>query len=402
VSKPRRRQAGEGGISEYATKAGPRFLIKYAAPDEDGGKRWVLKRGFATRRAAAAALREQLSKIADGTHVRPNKITVGEHLAEWLDGLRLAPSTIASYHKNVRLHVEPHIGALRLDQLTGARLTKLYRQLEESGRVDSKGGGLSARTVRYIHTIIHKGLAVAVRDGRLAVNPADKADPPSAKAAKAPEMHPWTDGQLRAFLGWARASDDMYVAWRLLAMTGMRRGEALALQWRDIDFDAGTIAVRRAATLVKTKGQPERIVIDKPKSGKERVVDVDDQTLAALRAHRKTIGTLSLPLAREDAYVLGTVEGTVRHPERFSLAFKHHVARARTELGHDTLPEVRLHDLRHSHATILLKAGEPVKVVSERLGHASPMITLTVYAHVLPTMQRAAATRFAAMVDGGA
>lgn len=263
-------------------------------------------------------------------------------------------------------------------------------------------GGLSARTVRYIHTIIHKALAVAVRDRLLTINPADRAEPPSAKSAAAPEMHPWDDTQLRAFLDWSAANDEMHVAWALLAMTGMRRGEALALQWRDVDFDAGTIAVRRSATLVKTKGQGELINVDKPKSGKSRVVDVDYQTLAALRAHRKTIGAMSLRLARDDAYVVGTLDGSVRHPERFSLAFRRRVERARKELGEDVLPVIRLHDLRHSHATILLKAGVPVKVVSERLGHAGPMITLTVYAHVMPTMQRDAATKLAALVYGGA
>jgi integrase len=192
----------------------------------------------------------------------------------------------------------------------------------------------------------------------------------------------------------------MYPAWLLLAMTGMRRGEVLALQWRDIDLGAGTIAVRRSATLIKTKGQGERIDVGKPKSCKARVVDIDELTVAALRAHRKTIGTVSLALARDDAYVLGTVDGTVRHPERFSLAFKNRIARARSALGEHVLPEIRLHDLRHTHATILLAAGVPVKVVSERLGHASPMITLTVYGHVMPGMQREAADRLARLVYG--
>ena len=215
----------------------------------------MLKRGYATRKAAAAALRVQLSAVASGVHVRPNKVTVGEHFGEWLDGLRLAPSTRASYRKNVRLHVEPHIGEMRLDHLTGTRLTRLYRQLEQSGRADGEGG-LSARTVRYIHTIVHSALGAAVKDGRLAVNPADKATPPSAREATAPEMHVWTGEQLAAFLAWSRDSDDdMYPAWLLLAMTGMRRGEALALEWRDVQFDAGTVAVRRSVTLVKTKGR---------------------------------------------------------------------------------------------------------------------------------------------------
>jgi hypothetical protein len=148
MTKPRRRQAGEGGISEYTTKAGPRFLIKYTAPQEDGSRKVVLKRGYMTRKAAGEALREQRTMIATGTHVLSNKVTVGQHLEEWLDGLRLSPSTLASYRKNVRLHLTPAIGTLRLDQVTGTRLTALYRTLETSGRADGQGG-LSPRTVRY-------------------------------------------------------------------------------------------------------------------------------------------------------------------------------------------------------------------------------------------------------------
>jgi integrase len=400
VTKPRRRQAGEGGISEYTTKAGLRFLIKYAAPDNDG-KRVVLKRGYLTRKAAAEALREQLGKIADGTHVLPNRVTVAAHFADWLDGLRLAPTTVASYRKNVRLHVAPYIGELRLDQLTGSRLSRLYRQLEQSGRVDGNGG-LSARTVRYVHTIIHAGLGAAVRDGLLARNPADAADPPTAKQAASPEIHPWQAEQLRAFLAWSQAHDDAdYAAWLLLSMTGMRRGEALALQWRDVDFDKGRLTVRRAATLVKVKGEGERIIVGKPKGGKSRVVDLDPGTLAVLRARRAFLATVSLVLARDDALVLGTLDGQVRHPERFSRTWDYRIGQIAKALGDTAPPRVRLHDLRHTHATLLLRDGQPVKVVSERLGHASPVITLQVYAHVMPGMQREAAASFAAMVFGG-
>jgi integrase len=332
--------------------------------------------------------------------VAPNRVTVAQHFGEWLDGLRLAPSTVASYRKNVRLHVEPHIGTIRLDQLTGTRLTRLYRQLEQSGRADGEGG-LSARTVRYVATIVHAGLSAAIRDGRLAVNPADKATPPSAREATAPEMHVWTSEQLATFLGWSRNSgDELYPAWLLLSMTGMRRGEALALQWRDVNFDAGTIAVRRSATLIKTKGQGERTETGLPKTGKARVVDVDPTTLTVLRAHRAALASVSLGLARDSSPVLGRLDGEIRHPERFSRAFRSRLVRAQQAFGEELLPTIRLHDLRHTHATLLLKAGEPVKVVSERLGHASAMITLGVYTHVLPGMQRDAANRLAAMVLG--
>jgi integrase len=402
MTKPRRRQSGEGGISEYVIKAGPRFLIKYAYTREDETRAVVLKRGYLTRKAAAAALREKLANVDRGTHVAPTNITVSEHFATWLGGLRLQRSTIASYEKNVRLHLVPHIGALRLDQLTGTRLTKLYRQLEESGRVDGKGG-LAARTVRYCHTIVHAGLAAAVRDGALSVNPADKAVPPSAKSAASPEMKVWTAEELRAFLDQrAKANDGLLIAWSLLAATGMRRGEALGLRWGDVDFEGSRLSVRRAATLLKRKGFSEEVIIEPPKSGKPRVVDLDPGTLAALKAHKVALGTIALSLARDGAYVLPNPDGSVRNPNQFSRRFVETLAAAREALGEDVLPRIRLHDLRHTHATLLLKAGVPVKVVSERLGHANAMITLGVYAHVMPGMQAEAAAKFGALLSGGA
>ena len=402
MTKPRRRQAGEGGISEYVTKAGPRYLIKYGYIREDGSRAVALKRGYPTRKAAGEALREQLGNLDRGTFVAPNKVTVGEHMATWLDGLRVEPSTVASYRKNVRLHVTPHVGALRLEQLTGTRLTKLYHQLEQTGRTDGKGG-LSARTVRYIHTIIHAGLRAAVRDGLLAVNPADKADPPSAKAAKSPEMHPWTVEELRAFLDQrAHVGDELLIAWSLLVSTGMRRGEALGLRWGDVDFEGSRLSVRRSATVVKRKGEGELIIVGTPKSGKARTVDLDPGTLATLKAHKAARGTLALALARDDAYVLANLDGTVRHPERFSRRFVAAVVSARKTLGEDHLSKIRLHDLRHTHATLLLRDGVPIKVVSERLGHANAMITLGVYAHVMPGMQAEAAAKFGALLSGRA
>lgn len=401
MTTPRRRQAGEGGISEYATKAGTRYLIKYGYTRQDGSKAVVLKRGYLTRRAAAAGLREQLSNIDRGTHVARSKVTVAAHMGTWLDGLRREPSTVASYRKNVRLHVEPTIGAVRLGSLTGSRLTRLYVELEQSGRVDGKGG-LSPRTVLYIHTIIHSALTSAVRDGLLSVNPADKADPPSAKAAAAPEMRFWTADELRAFLDYRRqAQDELVIAWSLLAATGMRRGEAIGLRWADVDFDGSRLSVRRSVTVVKHKGEGEEIVIGSPKGGRSRTVDLDPGTLAALRSHKVSQGMLSLALARDAAYVLSNLEGGPRHPERFSRRFVAAVVATREAVGEDTLSKIRLHDLRHTHATLLLAAGIPVKVVSERLGHASAMITLGTYAHVMPGMQAEAAAKYGALLSGG-
>ena len=114
MTKPRRRQAGEGSISEYATKAGPRFRMKCWAPQPDGTRKQVLRRGFLTRKAAAEGLREQLADVDRGTHVAPSRMTVERHFDTWLDGLRKGPTTVASYRKNVRLHVVPYIGDVKL------------------------------------------------------------------------------------------------------------------------------------------------------------------------------------------------------------------------------------------------------------------------------------------------
>ena len=180
----------------------------------------------------------------------------------------------------------------------------------------------------------------------------------------------------------------------------MRRGEALALRWRDIDLDAGRLAVRRSLGVVKTKGAGQQLVEGPTKTGQSRVVDLDAGTVAALRAYRTARNEVAGDLVRDGALVLSNLDGSPRHPERFSRRFVAHLARARQALGAEQLPAIRLHDLRHTHASLLLADGVPVKVVSERLGHANATITLTVYQHVHPGMGRQAADRFAALLDG--
>src|SRR4051794_6655649 len=205
----------------------------------------------------------------------------------------------------------------------------------------------------------------------------------------------------RGILGWAGDHDsDIAMAWRLLAYTGMRRGEALALRWRDVDLDAGRVAVRRSVGVVKDKGMGEQLVEGATKTGQSRVVDLDAGSVAALRTPGTFRDWAALALLRATAVVLGILDRPPPLPERLSRRFLAHVVQARKALGEEHLPVIRLHDLRHTHATLLLAAGEPVKVVSERLGHASATITLTVYQHVHPGMGRQAADRFAALLDG--
>lgn len=411
MTKPRRRQAGEGGISAYKTKSGQeRYLIKYQAAQADGTVRTVLRRrsrsgeAFLTRKAAAEELGDVLAEVRSGQHVIPKRMTTGEWLDHWVAGLQLAPSTVSSYTKNVRLHLKPAIGQVQLQHLTGARISGMYREMERGGRQDHRAGeGLSARTVRYVHTILKAALGDAVDQGLIATNPAAKAKPPSARSAKSPEIHPWTGRQLAAFLEWCRTTRaSQAVAYHVLAYTGARRGEVLALRWRDLDLDAARLSIRRSVGVVKTKGQPELLVEGPTKSARPRVIDLDAGTIETLRRWRLERAQLSLQLVKDDALIFATIEGTHLHPERFSRLFGEKVQQCRRKLGDEGPPLISVHDLRHTHASLLLAAGEQIKVVSERLGHASVAITHEIYEHVIPGMQAAAAARFAALVEGGA
>jgi integrase len=181
-------------------------------------------------------------------------------------------------------------------------------------------------------------------------------------------------------------------------MTGMRRGEALALRWRDVNLEADTVSVRRSAGMVRNAGEGADVIEGDTKSGKPRVVDLDDDGAAVLRVHRKDRGSMALPLITAGSLVFGDIEGGHRNPEHTSRQFVRDVERCRKALGEDAVPVIRLHDLRHTHATLLLLAREPVHVVSQRLGHASPMVTLTIYAHVMPGSQRETANTFARLI----
>lgn len=400
-AKPRKRRSpGEGGAYPYRTAAGERWRVKGMVGQPDGTLKEVNKRGFATKKAALAWLADAQSAGRKGEYVEPSRQRLGAYGAEVIDGMRIGPQTKASYLKNWRNHVEPYpLASVPLAQLTGQRLTTHYRLLEKSGRKDHKAGeGLSARTTRYVHVIIHRVLGQAVKDGLLLRNPADAATPPTAKEAKAPEMHPWDAGQLAAFLGWAEGNAQNYPLWHTLAMTGMRRGEALALRWRDVDLDAGTVSVRRSAGMVRVAGESADVVEGGTKTGKPRVVDLDDDAVAVLRAWKRDRGSMALQLVTPSALVFGDTEGEHRNPEHVSRQFVRDTERC------GMVPMIRLHDLRHSHATILLTERVPVHVVSQRLGHASAVVTMTVYAHVLPGSQREAADTFARLVReaGGA
>lgn len=180
----------------------------------------------------------------------------------------------------------------------------------------------------------------------------------------------------------------------------MRRGELLALRWKDVDLDNRTIAVARSVTTIKVKGEKQRLVEGPTKSGRTRVVDIDEETANRLRWFRVyRAGNLAIKLVNPDMVVFGNEEGSWRLPESFSRTFRQQLARfRRTQPINQQIPAIHFHSLRHTHAVWLLKAGVHPKVVQERLGHETIGITMDIYSHVMPSMGKEAASQLGAML----
>lgn len=375
-------------------KSGKERTLWYVIVDlgvDHGGRRQQKWHGsFRTRREAEVARAKLVDELHSGTYVSPTRTTLSDWAIDsWLPMMatRIKPSTLHSYRRNLEIHVLPVLGGKPLQQITPVMLNTLYANLASP---TSDRNELSAKTISYIHTIVHKALSDAVDVEVLQRNPAERAKPPRPSRRSTSGVNSWTPDELAAFLT-AASLDRLSAIWRLSAMTGMRRGEVLGLRWSDVDLNAARLSVQHAVVAVGYE-----MIESTPKSHRARVIDLDRETVAQLRAHRRRQDGErsewgSDYVARD--LVVAKENGEPIHPHTFSQSFER-------LLEKHGLRRIRLHDLRHTHATLALKAGVPVKVISERLGHESPAFTLKQYAHVLPGMQAEAAAQFAAMIDG--
>ena len=346
--------------------------------------------GFHTRKEAQEALTKVLNDLREGTYIQPSKVVLSEFLRDvWLPAIpsTIRESTLSSYKMHVERHISPPLGTLRLRDITGATINSFYLALSSDGRCDETGG-LSPATVRRIHATLHGTLRDAVKWGYLLRNPADAAEPP--KPSSEPRaMNAWDAKELRKFLE-AAHDDRLYPLWHVLAYTGMRRGEALGLLWRDVDFESARISVSRSHIIVNGK-----LTVSEPKTARgRRVIDLDGATVLALsrQAAQQADEHHDWDAAWAESDLVFTQEsGEPLYPSKVSRAFAAVIKRAKVRA-------IPLHGLRHTHASLSLQAGVPAKVISERLGHATIAITMDIYSHVVPGMQAEAAERFAALM----
>ena len=374
-----------GSISR-ATNGTWSFVVD--VPEANGRRRQLRRRGFPSKKAAQAQLTAILADKNRGVLVAPSKATLGSYLLDvWLPARRssLRPSTAATYEGVIRNYVIPDLGRTRLQSVDGAELNRLYHRLLTDGRTESRrglGSGLSPKTVRNVHGVLTRAMRDAVRWGQLQRNPCDTADPPRGRV---PEMRAWTADELRRFVR-ATESHRWAAVWMLMASTGMRRGEVLGLRWTDVDLKASTVTIR--STRIR---YGKTTAISTPKTARgNRTIAIGPATAVALKAWKRMQTAERLQVGGgwqgEHGLVVTNVDGTAPNPEAFSNLFAKLVRAA-------GLPPIRLHDLRHSYATAALAAGVPVKVLSQRVGHADVGVTLTVYAHVMPGDDEDAALR---------
>ena len=343
-----------------------------------------------TKKVAQQRMHELLHTLEQGAYVRPSRLTVAQFLGEWLQDyveLNCSPRTKASYEMIIRRHLIPELGSIPLSQLEPRHLQASYSRQRERGRVDGKGQ-LSLQTVRYCHSLLAEALGYAVKMGLLSRNVAQATEAPRADHKVMPTLAP---EDVPRFLKAAQETP-YYTLFYLLLHTGLRRGEALALRWKNVDLGLASLGVSAYLSVVEAAYKLNgTYVIKEPKtSHSRRRIALPPSLGLVLRQHKAgqeaQRALLGKPLTDND-FVFAHPDGSPLDPSTVSHAFNKVMRKA-------GLPHIRLHDLRHTHASLLLQAGVHPKVVQERLGHSSIRVTLDTYSHVMGGLQEVAAQRF--------
>jgi integrase len=360
--------------------------------DPSTGKRHVRTATVRGRRGdAEKELRRLLRTLDTGEHVDPSRMTVCQWLTTWLATVseEVAPKSHERYAELVHNFLIPALGNLALTKLAPSHIQAAYNAWATGGRRDGKPGGLSPRTRRHIHRILRSALARAVEQQVIAHNPADvfRRRLPKVERSVPATLTAEQSARLLAAIAHSR----VYWPVLLALSTGMRRGEILAVRWKDVDLDLGILQVKES--LEQTKAG---IRFKPPKNGRPRAITLPRYAVEELRRLKRdqAEGLLSLGVRQTgDTLLCCRAGGEPRQPLSLTYEFARFIARM------TDIPRVRFHDLRHSHATQMLANRVHPKIASERLGHASVAITLDLYSHVMDTMQSEAAAELDSMMQ---
>jgi integrase len=372
------------------TRNGHHSIVLDMGKDPITGKRrqqWIAVKG--NKPEAVRQLNDMMHQLQHGTFVKPTKLIVRDHFTQWFDSYvtpNLSPATADLYNTIITRHILPSLGNIVLSELKPQTVQKLYSEKTKDG--------LSNRTVQIINNVLHKGLENAVKTGLLVRNPLVAVDCPKIQRR---EMVTMDETDIHILLEYARTSS-YYPLFYTLLFTGMRRSEALALKWSDVDLLLLTISINKSLTYLNKPKDGNRILLKTPKTAKSRRnISITPSNAVALREYyqkqndeRQSMGQ---PLLTDDDFVFCAIDGKPFLPNSITHAWIKLVRKC-------GLKGIRLHDARHSHASLLLKQGVHPKVVQERLGHAGIAITLDLYSHVAPGMQEAAALKFDDIVVG--
>jgi integrase len=340
----------------------------YIGNDENGKRIYKRKRGFKTKRECDSALIELLSQVEKGTLISNDKMTVKEYLDYWLDTYpknQCQPSTYTRYSKFVK-DIQSYLGSIKLVKLNALSIEKFYNDL-----INERS--LSPNTAIKVHRMLHLSLKHAQQWGLLNNNPCDLVNVP--KGIKV-EMKYWSPDEITFYLDLLK-DERLYVPIFLAIHTGLRLGELCAIKWSDIDMVNETLVVNKSLQRINSKLQ-----VKQPKTKNSyRTVTLFSSTMELLKKLKKSHLERKLKYGIELDFVIDWEDGRPIDPHYISQHFP-------KILKAHNIPVIRFHDLRHSHATLLLKTGTNAKVISKRLGHSTVSFTLDIYSHVDTDMQR--------------
>lgn len=380
MAKMKRGARGAGTIRQ---RTDGRWEARFVVGMDPGTGKELRKSVYAaTQKEARKKMTEALAALDQGEYREPCKMSLGQWLdiwtAEYLGNVK--PATAFLYGEQIRLHIKPALGAMKLDTLNAHAIQGVYNRLVMA-REDKPG--LSPKSVRNIHGILHRALQQAVAVGYIRFNPADACTPPRAERK---EIQPLDETQTSAFLK-AIEGHPHELLYKVALFTGMREGEVLGLMWDCVDFDRGTVTIKRQLRREQQKGG--QYYLSTPKNGKPRTIAPAPWVMKLFKAQRAKQLEQRLkagPIWEDTGMVFTNDLGGFLSYRTVYDCFK----RVMNKIGS---PQTRFHDLRHSYAVAAIRSGDDIKTVQSNLGHATAAFTLDVYGHVTDQMKQASADR---------